>query len=226
MTAMIICCFIDVAVFRYAARRSVLTPATARLLLAWVFFYASSFVAGGFLALSSNHPDAAIAVMAGLTCATVRNASDFSVSPAVGAGSVLPSILTAFAVPVMAPAAWQDPFSTVLTLAAVLAMVGYTMLHSIRRAVADRSTVAIARLDPLTKLLNRRAFIEGAELRFVGRGEEPFGLLFIDLNGFKAVNDLQGHRAGDLLLQAVAAKLGTRGELECVARIGAMSLPP
>jgi diguanylate cyclase (GGDEF)-like protein/PAS domain S-box-containing protein len=75
--------------------------------------------------------------------------------------------------------------------------------------------------DPLTGLLNRRAF--GRELhRCLGADGEPDGgLLVLDLDGFKAVNDAHGHRAGDDVLVRCAEGLraATRtGDL--VARLG------
>jgi diguanylate cyclase (GGDEF)-like protein/PAS domain S-box-containing protein len=65
------------------------------------------------------------------------------------------------------------------------------------------------RHDPLTGLLNRRALAEllpqaQARSRRHGLG---FALLFIDLDGFKAVNDRYGHEVGDALLREVAHRL-------------------
>ena len=53
------------------------------------------------------------------------------------------------------------------------------------------------------------------------RAQQPLGLLVIDLDGFKAVNDLHGHAVGDLLLIEVARRLkqGTR-TADLVARMG------
>lgn len=62
--------------------------------------------------------------------------------------------------------------------------------------------------DPLTGLPNRAAFFERLEALF----EEPqpdarFGLCYVDLDGFKVVNDSLGHETGDQLLAAVAERL-------------------
>ena len=60
-----------------------------------------------------------------------------------------------------------------------------------------------AHLDSLTGIPNRRAFMTALDDALDGDG----GLLFIDLDGFKAVNDTLGHAAGDHLLTAVAERL-------------------
>ena len=77
--------------------------------------------------------------------------------------------------------------------------------------------------DALTSLANRRAFqvhLEGATMRSKRTGV-PFGLLLLDLDHFKHVNDTLGHAAGDELLQAVAHRLqvGTR-PTDFTARLG------
>ncbi len=66
-----------------------------------------------------------------------------------------------------------------------------------------------ARTDALTGLVNRRHFVEllEAEQGRVDADGRPAGLLFIDLDGFKQVNDGLGHAAGDALLVDVAGRL-------------------
>ena len=66
-----------------------------------------------------------------------------------------------------------------------------------------------ARTDPLTTLLNRRAFMEELERHVdrLDRDDEPGTLMFADLDHFKAVNDALGHEAGDRVLIATADML-------------------
>jgi diguanylate cyclase (GGDEF)-like protein len=63
--------------------------------------------------------------------------------------------------------------------------------------------------DSLTGLGNRLLFKEQLEeaLRDVSVASHPLAVLFLDLDGFKAVNDTLGHSIGDLLLKSVATKL-------------------
>jgi len=61
--------------------------------------------------------------------------------------------------------------------------------------------------DPLTGLANRALFVNRMEHALVASPCEQLGVIFIDLDGFKQVNDDLGHGVGDQLLTAVAARL-------------------
>ncbi len=77
--------------------------------------------------------------------------------------------------------------------------------------------------DPLTGLTNRRRFVEvlGAEQERVTAESRAAGLLFLDLDGFKQVNDGLGHAAGDALLVEVARRItACLGPEDTVARLG------
>jgi diguanylate cyclase (GGDEF)-like protein/PAS domain S-box-containing protein len=77
--------------------------------------------------------------------------------------------------------------------------------------------------DPLTDLPNRQLFMEllSLELADARRYAKQLALLFLDLNGFKQVNDTLGHSCGDRLLQEVAKRLrDCIRESDTVARLG------
>ena len=77
------------------------------------------------------------------------------------------------------------------------------------RRRAEQALERQALFDSLTGLANRAAINQHLAAR-VGRPDAPaFSLLFIDLDGFKGVNDSFGHRAGDQLLQQAAERLRT-----------------
>jgi diguanylate cyclase (GGDEF)-like protein/PAS domain S-box-containing protein len=80
-----------------------------------------------------------------------------------------------------------------------------------------------ARTDPLTSLLNRRAFLHevGKRIDRLERDGLPGTLLFIDLDHFKVVNDCHGHEAGDAALCRVARLLrATVRPADLIARFG------
>ena len=83
-------------------------------------------------------------------------------------------------------------------------------LHDIsERKQAEARREYESRHDMLTNLLNRRALLETLPIAQgrAARTGKSMALLFIDLDGFKAVNDDLGHDAGDSVLRAVAARL-------------------
>ena len=80
-----------------------------------------------------------------------------------------------------------------------------------------------ADVDPLLDILNRRGFERELKrsLAYVARYGTPAVLMFIDLDGFKAVNDQNGHAVGDALLKLVAAQLaGHVRASDVVGRLG------
>jgi diguanylate cyclase (GGDEF)-like protein len=88
---------------------------------------------------------------------------------------------------------------------------------------AERENDRRARHDGLTGLLNRAGLLHAAKHELSGParmgGETP--LFYIDLDGFKAVNDAYGHEFGDILLVQVAARLRQlAGTHALVARMG------
>jgi len=70
---------------------------------------------------------------------------------------------------------------------------------------ALRNEQVLARMDPLTKIVNRMYFFKLAdnEISKSKRYERPFSVSYIDIDNFKDVNDRFGHKAGDNLLRAV-----------------------
>jgi diguanylate cyclase (GGDEF)-like protein len=117
-----------------------------------------------------------------------------------------------------------------ITAALTLLFLGATMLvltidvrliHELDDANAQ--ITALARQDPLTGLANRRTFLEQLEAVFASRSTERTSLavLFLDLDGFKDINDTLGHAAGDKLLIEIANRIrATVRRDDVVARFG------
>ena len=77
--------------------------------------------------------------------------------------------------------------------------------------------------DELTQLPNRRALFKQLALRFASARaqQQQVALIFIDLDGFKLLNDAKGHQAGDMALKLVADSLKTHTRrTDVVARLG------
>jgi diguanylate cyclase (GGDEF)-like protein len=91
-----------------------------------------------------------------------------------------------------------------------------------RKALEERlATQALH--DPLTGQANRLLLIDrvGLALQRMARNRSPSGLLFIDLDNFKGINDSLGHEVGDQLLQRVAERLqSTLRSIDTAARLG------
>ena len=81
----------------------------------------------------------------------------------------------------------------------------------------------VAKYDQLTGLANRYLFLNELEIiqEEANLLRHQFALLFIDLDGFKLVNDTYGHEVGDILLQTVAKRIrGIVRKADMVARLG------
>lgn len=90
--------------------------------------------------------------------------------------------------------------------------------------LTEGKVMQIAYSDPLTSLPNRKLLMDRLEQAIVSakRRESMLALLFIDLDGFKEVNDTYGHDLGDKVLVAIAERLKevVRRENDTIARIG------
>ncbi len=95
--------------------------------------------------------------------------------------------------------------------------------YAIERKKSETELVRLAQTDPLTGLLNRRALFERLEDALVQakRSELACAVVVFDIDGFKEINDLFGHKTGDDLLVAIARNLRTNlRETDSIGRLG------
>jgi len=112
-----------------------------------------------------------------------------------------------------------DPIHQLPLFVAILAAATAAMVAYLEGARAAERARRLALTDPLTGLRNRRAFEEALKVSY--ELPRPFSLLFIDLDGFKLVNDRLGHESGDKVLQHVAGGfLKAVRAIDVVARLG------
>ena len=94
--------------------------------------------------------------------------------------------------------------------------------HALVRALQDKAIERSARFDHLTGLANRSAFRTALEQQLASRADPTeLSVVYIDIDGFKAINDRYGHATGDAVLKAVGIRLrDTVGVEPVVARLG------
>ena len=81
-----------------------------------------------------------------------------------------------------------------------------------------QDALSMAMTDPLTGLPNRRMFDK--RMKECAREGRTFAVAVVDLDGFKAINDLYGHAIGDLFLTEVARRMRSANETNLIARMG------
>jgi len=116
----------------------------------------------------------------------------------------------------------SKPFDLAEVLMRVHNMLEVRLLHA---ATLDHGKMleALALTDPLTGLANRRLLAERLSMALVHarRNNSAMAVVYLDLDGFKLINNTLGHSAGDILLKMVAARLtATVREEDTVARLG------
>lgn len=180
------------------------SPSTPALDIAWLL----SYLAWGAAAL---HPS-----MTQLSDPALRAETGFRgfrLLAVMAATLIAPAILafsqlTGIAVDLWAVAVGAGVISLLVVVRMALAIERISGAHRALEILQDQ-LAAQAATDPLTGLSNRThtmRMLAGA-LGRARRGGQTVGLLFVDLDGFKAVNDTHGHRAGDAVLRTVGLRL-------------------
>lgn len=194
---------------RKAASANLPTPTDLYVVLA--LLWASSVGYGTFISLISGDWIAATvaclsaASMVGGIC--VRNFGAPRMSAVMVALSVGPCALGALFT--------QEPIFWLVLVQVPLYMTSMSMASYrlngmlVSTMLAERENERHARQDSLTGLLNRHGLFQALDQAVAEArpGHREFAVLYLDLDGFKAVNDTYGHAAGDALLKQVSERL-------------------
>ena len=116
----------------------------------------------------------------------------------------------------------SKPFDLAEVLMRVHNMLEVRLLHEAARNYS-KMLEALALNDPLTGLANRRLLADRMSMALVHarRNKSAMAVVYLDLDGFKQINDTLGHGAGDVLLKMVAERLvAAVREEDTVARLG------
>ena len=164
-----------------------------------------------------GQPDPAAAAAAVAARVEVRVRRAFGISHTLAVPLVArEEILGVIVISRRRPGAWPEGARRILDAAAGEAAAALARVNSLRDAQTQAST------DPLPGLPNRRYFEEYVEL--LGRGrraEDALGILMVDVDQFKALNDRHGHAVGDIVLRAIGRTIATTvRDLDVPARFG------
>ncbi len=142
----------------------------------------------------------------------VAKSKDWGAAAVVVAGAVALVALT------QQPPSPVRPYVVVPAVLTLIA-VGLRLVSALRQARGAAEAYRLSRTDDLTGLPNRRAL--DAWIADGLAADARMGLLLLDLDGFKEINDSLGHSAGDAMLKVVAARLpAALGNGSLVARLG------
>jgi diguanylate cyclase (GGDEF)-like protein len=121
----------------------------------------------------------------------------------------------------------DDGIFVLFLMSVALCVYVYRRLQDLNHEVGARRTAEdmaqkLARHDPLTGLPNRRFFNEKLEeaLNDIEHEDRRAAVLMLDLDGFKAINDVHGHQVGDQALIEFSERIGKAAKGALVARVG------
>jgi len=105
----------------------------------------------------------------------------------------------------------------------IMSIISRELGGPLRMATLVEEAQRLATIDPLTDLMNRRAFLRAldVEIERATRLDTPLAIMLLDVDHFKAINDNRGHASGDSVLSALGRLIGREArKVDLVARWG------
>ena len=105
----------------------------------------------------------------------------------------------------------------------ILSMIVSTLTLALRNSEVHKEAQAMATIDSLTGLFNKRYFNDILDREFKGamRYQTPVSLIMMDLDNFKVINDMYGHQAGDAVIKEISDRLAkSLRDIDVPARYG------
>jgi len=148
-------------------------------------------------------------VRGGITTTVATTAATILIVTLENSGIALPKLLNPEHVPMAQSLTLLVEFFLVTTLAHIYEHTSASL--RIERDIDYQNIVRLSQTDQLTGLANRRAFDDAISQRIAHySAKQPvrsFALCYLDLDGFKPINDRHGHDTGDQVLRAVSIRL-------------------
>lgn len=114
----------------------------------------------------------------------------------------------------------NPPSIKIKNISSLLHTLGCFIAVSIQRQTAKKHLEKASYTDLLTGVMNRNAFMKGLDDIAANPVRKPLGLIYVDVNGMKEINDRYGHQQGDRILIEITKRLKTEFKEAFIFRIG------
>ncbi len=113
----------------------------------------------------------------------------------------------------------NPPADKIESIANLLNTLGYFLVSSIQKTENEKKLLHLSYFDTLTGLYNRNRFMQDID-EIAKQLDQPLGVVYVDINGLKNINDRFGHKYGDHMIVSVVQKIQLIFSKEDIYRVG------